>query len=363
MESPSDEHLPRYFIKKYGTDTGTMGFPHVYGIMYAQSFTNPVLRHACLAVASFWTGRRSGNNFTHRSALHINFLLPELQRVIRSQTFDDGHVCAVYLLMSLAQDTNRWDITQKHGLGLTLMLRHLGYLNRKEDGCHGISEGASAMVIHVWRLALRDDNMCGFGGRGVYRLCLPAMEMEEEPYERCMATFLDQKRLHLRDIKRLLFLKDLLTHRILHFQNQVLSLRETEAYKRSIETFERHIRRQGDIVMGEIAHQRQKICRQYLRTGSMKRIVGFLDHPTFYTSVWDSYCLFIYNSQTYIHATLIVDPTLGQSGIFPERTTAAIDLCRAAAAREKHLSPQAASLCFAGLAFIGNYPEGKRLLM
>jgi hypothetical protein len=78
--------------------------------------------------------------------------------------------------------------------------------------------------------------------------------------------------------------------------------------------------------------------------------------------VWDSYCLFIYNSQTYIHATLIVDPTLGQSRIFPERTTAAIDLCRAAAAREKHLSPQAASLCFAGLAFIGNYPEGKQLL-
>jgi len=239
-----------------------------------------------------------------------------------------------------------------------LMLRHLGYLKQKTDGHYTISETAPPMVIHVWRLALRDDNMCGFGGPGIYKLCLPAMEMEQEPYERCMTSFLDQKRLHLKDIKRELFLKDLLTHRILHFQNQVLAIRSTAAYNRNINTFEQHIIRQGNNVIGEISHQRQKISHQYLWLDSLRQVKQFLDHPPFYTSVWDSYCLFIYNSQTYIHATLIIDPNLGRSELFPARTTAAIDLCRAAAAREKHLSPQAASLCFAGLAFIEHYPEG-----
>jgi hypothetical protein len=155
-------------------------------------------------------------------------------------------------------------------------------------------------------------------------------------------------------------LKDLLTHRILHFQNQVLALRATEAYKHNSDVFENHILRQSKTTLHDINLQRQMISRKYVRTSSTstRQVSRFLDQPPFYTSVWDSYCLFIYNSQTYIYATLIVDPRLGRSEKFPERTTAAIDLCRAAAAREKHLVPQAASLCFAGLAFIDAYPRG-----
>jgi hypothetical protein len=358
MESPSDEHLPRYFIKKYGTDTGTMGFPDIYGHMYAQSWTNPVLRHACLAVASFWAGRRAGHTFTHRSAAHINFLLPELQRVIRSRSFDDGHVCAVYMLMSFALDTNRFGVMQKHGEGLILMLRHLGYLQSTTNGRHVISSTAPPLVIHVWRLALRDDNMCGLGGPGYYKLCLPSMEMNEEPFQRCMNTFLDQRKAHLKEIKRELLLKDLLTHRILHFQNQISSLRATGAYKRIPDMFEEHFTRQGKLVLDEVTTQRQTISNQYLRATTSKPVRQFLDRPPFFTSIWDSFCLFIYNSQTYIHATLIIDPKLGRSEKYPERTTAAIDLCRAVAAREKNLTPQAASLCFAGLAFIGSHPRG-----
>ena len=361
LELPSDEHLPRYFIKQYGTDTGTMGFPDIYGVMYAQGWTNPVLRHACLAVASFWAGRRAGNTFTQRSAAHINFLLPELQRAIRSQRFDDGHILAVYMLMGFALDTNRYTIMQKHGEGLVLMLRHLGYLRTTSNGRHVISADAPPLVIHVWRLALRDDTMCGFGGPRYYKMCLPAMEMEQPPYERCMTSFLDHGRPHLKDIKRELLLKDLLTHRILHFQNQVTSLRAAEAYKRNPDTLEQHIMHQGKSVIEEINVQRQRVSRQYLRTTSSKQVKRFLSHPPFYTSKWDSYGLFIYNSQTYIYATLVVDPKLGRSEKFPERTTAAINLCRAAAAREKHLTPQAASLCFAGLAFIGDYPRGLAL--
>lgn len=358
MESPSDEHLPRYFVKQYGSDTGTMGFPDVYGVMYAQGWTNPILRHACLAVASFWAGRKAGNSFTQRSTAHINFLLPELQRDIRAKKFDDNHILAVYMLMSFALDTNRFRVMQKHGEGLVLMLRHLGYLQSTTNGRHSISDTTPPLVIHVVRLALRDDNMCGFGGPGYYKMVLPAMEMEERPYERCMSIFLDQQRLHLKSIKRELFLKDLLTHRILHFQNQVSALRATIAYTRSVETCENHIIQQGRGVLRDIIMQRQSITQSYLRPISSRRIQRFLDHIPFYTSLWDSYCLFIYNSQTYIHATLIIDPTLGRSQKFPERTTAAVDLCRAAAARATNLLPQATALCFAGLAFIGDYPRG-----
>lgn len=358
MESPSDEHLPRYFIKQYGPDTSTIGFPDIYGVMYAQGWTNPVLRHACLAVASYWAGRRAGHAFTHRSAAHINFLLPELQRVIRSKKFDDGHLLAVYMLMSFALDTNRLKVMQKHGEGLVLMLRHLGYLQSTSSGRYTISESTPPLVIHVWRLALRDDNMCGFGGPRYYKMCLPIMEMEEQPYERCMSWFLDQRRLHLKTVKRELLLKDLLTHRILHFQNQVSSVRATQAYQRNISTCEEHIMNQGNRVLRDIVAQRQKISQQYFRHVSAQQVQQFLDYPPFYTSVWESYCLFIYNSQTYLNATLIIDPKLGRSETFPERTTAAIDLCRAAAAREKHLLPLATSLCFAGLAFIGDYPQG-----
>jgi hypothetical protein len=358
MESPSDEHLPRYFVKQYGSDSGTLGFPDIYGVMYAQGWSNPVLRHACLAVASFWAGRKTGKASTYRAAAHINFLLPELQRVIRSKSFDDGHILAVHMLMSFALDTNRFGVMQKHGEGLVLMLRHLGYLRPTTNGRHCISDNTPPLVIHVWRLALRDEIMCGFGGQKYYNMILPAMEMEAQPYERCMNYFLDQHRLHLKSIKRELFLKDLLTHRILHFQNQVSSLRATQSYKNNMETFEQHIQRQGKGVLRDIIVQRQKISQLYLRAGSKRIIQRFFNHPPFYTSVWDSYCLFIYNSQTYIYATLIIDPKLGKSDKFPERTTAAVDLCRAAAAREKHLSPQAASLCFAGLAFIGDYPRG-----
>lgn len=358
MESPSDEHLPRYFIKQYGTDSGTMGFPDVYGVMYAQGWSNPVLRHACLAVASFWAGRKAGNAFTQRSAAHINFLLPELQRVIRRKEFDHNHLLAVYMLMSFALDTNRLRVMQKHGEGLVLMLRHLGYLQATTNGRHCISDTAPPLVIHVWRLALRDDNMCGFGGPGYYKMVLPAMEMEEQPYERCMSCFLDQRQSHLKTIKRELFLKDLLTHRILHFQNQVSSLRSTPAYKQSIESFETHILRQGKVVLRDIVIQRTKILQLYLRTSCSRKIQRFLDHPPFYTSVWDSYCLFIYNSQIFINATLIIDPKLGRSEKFPERASAAVDLCRAVAAREMNLLPQADSLCFAGLAFVGDYPRG-----
>jgi hypothetical protein len=360
MESPSDEHLPRYFIKKYGTDTGTMGFPNIYGVMYAQSWTNPVLRHACLAVASFWAGRRAGHTFTHRSAAHINFLLPELQRVIRSRSFDDGHLCAVYMLMSFALDTNRHSVMQKHGEGLVLMLRHLGYLQPTSHGRHVLSDRAPPLVIHIWRLALRDDNMCGFAGPGLYKLCLPAMEMIEQPYERCMSSFMDEDRLHLRDIKRELFRKDLLTHRLLHCQNQVLSVRATGAYRKSPDKFEQHIAWLEKGITDEVTLQRQKISSRYLRTTSntSKPVKSFLHYPPFYTSIWDSYGLFIYNSQTYIHATLVLDPKLGRSAKYPQRTTAAIDLCRAVAGREKHLSPQAASLCFAGMTFIGSNPRG-----
>lgn len=358
LELPSDEHLPRYFIQRYGTDSGTMGFPDIYGVMYAQGWTNPVLRHACLAVASFWAGRRAGNSCTQRSAVHINFLLPELQRAIRTQRFDDGHVCAVYMLMGFALDTNRVGVMQKHGEGLVLMLRHLGYLRSTASGRYVISPDAPPLVIHVWRLALRDDTMCGFGGPRYYKMCLPAMEMEEQPYERCMTSFLDQGRPHLKDIKRELFLKDLLTHRILHFHNQVQSLRSAMAYKRSPDALEQHIFNQSAGVLEEIQIQRERISRSYIHSMSSRQIKRFLHYPPFYTRAWDSYCLFIYNSQTYVYATLIVDPKLGRSEKFPGRTTAAIDLCRAAAAREKQLTPQAASLCFAGLAFIGDYPRG-----
>jgi len=259
--------------------------------------------------------------------------------------------------MSFALDTNRFRVMQKHGEGLVLMLRHLGYLRPTTNGRHSISDTAPPLVIHVVRLALRDDNMCGFGEPGYYKMVLPAMEMEEQPYERLMDYFLDQKRLHLKAIKRELFLKDLLTHRILHFQNQVSTLRSTTSYTRNIETFEQHIVNQGKGVLRDIVVQRQKISQLYLRMFSSRNVRRFFDHPPFYTSVWDSYCLFVYNSQTYINATLIIDPKLGRSEKFPERTTAAIDLCRAVAAREKQLLPQAASLCFAGLAFIGDYPR------
>jgi hypothetical protein len=358
MESPSDEHLPRYFTKAYGTDTGTMGFPDIYGAMYAQGLTNPVLRHACLAVASYWAGRRAGKTFTQRSAAHINFLLPELQRVIRSRTFDDGHLCAVYMLMSFALDTNRFRVMQKHGEGLVLMLRHRGYLRPTRNRRYAMSETAPELVIHVWRLALRDDTMCGFGGPRYYKMCLPAMEIEEQPYERCMTRFLDQRRSHLKAIKRELFLKDLLTHRLLHFKDQVSANRASAAYARNMALSEQSIMREGRALMRDIMAQRQKITQQYLRPTSSRQVKRFLEHRPFYTSIWESYCLFIYNSQTYINATLIIDPKLGRSEKFPERTTAAIDLCRAVAAREKHLVPQAASLCFAGLAFIGDYPRG-----
>jgi hypothetical protein len=359
MESPSDEHLPRYFIKQYGPDTSTMGFPDIYGVMYHQSWSNPVLRHACLAVASYWAGRRVGHAYTHRSAAHINFLLPELQRVIRSKKFDDGHLLAVYMLMSFALDTNRFRVMQKHGEGLVLMLRHLGYLQSTPNGRHTISDHTPPLVIHVWRLALRDDNMCGFGGPRYYKMCLPIMEMQEQPYERCMSCFLDQRRLHLKAVKRELLLKDLLTHQILHFQNQVSVLRATNADQRNTSTREQYIVTRGQRVLGEIVSQRRKISQQYLRTVPVKKVKQFLDYPPFYTSVWESYCLFIYNSQTYINATLIIDPTVGRSEKFPERTTAAIDLCRAVAAKERQLLPQATSLCFAGLAFIGDYPQGR----
>jgi hypothetical protein len=358
MESPSDEHLPRYFTKQYGSDTGTMGFPDIYGVMYAQGWTNPVLRHACLAVASFWAGRKMGQTFVHRAEAHINFLLPELQRAIRTKTFDDGHICAVYLLMSFALDTNRFRIMQRHGEGLVLMLRHLGYLLSSSNGRHSISEKTSPLVVHVWRLALRDDNMCGFGGPKYYKMCLPLMEMTDIPYERCMDSFLDHKRTHLKLIKRELLLKDLLTHRILHFQNQVSTLRTSSTYKSRSQVYETHILAQAHVVIKDIHYQRSKISEQYLVTYSHRHVQRFLQYPPFYTSSWDSYCLFIYNSQTYINATLIADPKLGRSETFPERTTAAIDLCRAAAGREKHLVPQAASLCFAGLAFIGDFPRG-----
>jgi hypothetical protein len=358
LDFPSDENLPRYFVRKYGPDTGTMGFPDVYGVMYAQSFSNPVLRHACLAVASFWAGRRVGHVSTQRSAVHINFLLPELQRVIRTRTFDDGHLCAVYLLMTFALDTNRFRVMQKHGEGLVLMLRHLGYLQPTSSGRHTISEHAPPLVIHVLRLALRDDNMCGFGVPGHYKLTLPPMEISAEPYERCMTSFLDQNRQHLKDIKLELYLKDLLTHRLLHFQSKVLSLRSMNAYRQNQASFESHITRQGNLIITEIQQQRQRISSAYLRTYSSRQVNRFLDHPPFYTRNWDTYGLFIYNSQTYLHATFVLDPKLGRSERFPDRTLAAVDLCRAAAAREKHLAPQAASLCFAGLAFINDYPQG-----
>ena len=359
MDSPSDEHLPRYFIQQYGSDTCTIGFPDIYGHMYALGWTNPVLRHACLAVASFWVGRTAGRPFSHRSEAHINFLLPELQRVIQSKKFDDGHLLAVYMLMSFALDTNRFRVMQKHGEGLVLMLRHLGYLQSTPSGRHTISDNTPPLVIHVWRLALRDDNMCGFAGPRYYKMCLPSMEMEEQPFERCLSRFLDKRRLHLKPIKRELFAKDLLTHRILHFQNKVSSVRATNAYQRNIPVWEQYIMIQGRGVLRDIITQRDKISLQYLRTVSERQVQQFLDYPPFYTSVWESYCLFIYNSQTYIYATLIIDPTLGRSEKFPERTRAAIDLCRAAAAREKQLLPQATSLCFAGLAFIGDYPQGR----
>lgn len=358
MESPSDEHLPRYFTKVYGTDTGTMGFPDVYGAMYGQGLTNPVLRHACLAVASYWAGRRAGNTYTQRSAAHINFLLPELKRVIRSRSFDDGHLCAVYMLMSFALDTNRFRLMQKHGEGLVRMLIHRGYLRPTRNRRYVISDTAPELVIHVWRLALRDDTMCGFGGPRYYQMCLPAMEIEEQPYERCMTRFLDQRRSHLKAIKRELFLKDLLTHQLLHFKNRVSSNRASAAYARNVALSEQSIMREGRALMRDIMAQRHKIAQQYLRSASSRQVKRFLEHRPFYTSMWESYCLFIYNSQTYINATLIIDPKLGRSEKFPERTTAAIDLCRAVAAREKHLVPQAASLCFAGLAFIGDYPRG-----
>jgi len=262
--------------------------------------------------------------------------------------------------MSFALDTNRYSVMQKHGEGLVLMLRHLGYLQPTSHGRHVLSDRAPPLVIHIWRLALRDDNMCGFTGPGLYKLCLPAMEMIEQPYERCMSSFMDEDRLHLRDIKRELFRKDLLTHRLLHFQNQVLSVRATGAYRRIPDKFEQHITWLEKGIIDEITLQRQNISNRYQRTTSntSKPVKSFLHYPPFYTSIWDSYCLFIYNSQTYIHATLILDPKLGRSAKYPQRTTAAIDLCRAIAGREKHLSPQAVSLCFAGMAFIGSNSRG-----
>jgi hypothetical protein len=234
----------------------------------------------------------------------------------------------------------------------------LGYLRPTPTGRYAVSDNAPPLVVHVWRLALRDEIMCGLGGPGYYKMVLPVMEMQEQPYERCMSSFIDRRRLHLKNVKRELFLKDLLTHRILHFQNQIFSLRATTNYKRNIDAHENDISKMGMAVIHDITFQRQKISSRYLRTQSSRHVKRFLQYPPFYTSVWDSYCLFIYNSQTYINATLIVDPKLGRSAKFPLRTTAAIDLCRACAAREKQLSPQAASLCFAALAFIGDYPRG-----
>jgi len=359
MESPSDEYLPGYFAMKYGPDSGTMGFSTVYGTMYVQlGRFNPVLRHACLAVASFWAGRKTGGAFSNRAEAHLTFLLPELQRVIKSGEFDDGHLCAVYLLMSLAWDTNRFRVMQKHGEGLVRMLRHRGYLRERSNNRYMLADNAPPLIVHIWRLALRDDNMCGFGGPGYYKMCLPAMEMGEEPYERCMSHFLDTHRIHLKAIKRELLRKDLLTHRLLHLQNQISEYRGRPEYRRDPVRMEATFRQMGWTLIHDIKLQRDRISNQYARSLSPNRVAQFLEYAPFYTNFWDSYNLFIYNSQTYINATFLIDEKLGRSEKCPERTTAAIDLCRAVAARQKQLKPMAISLCFAGLAFIGDYPRG-----
>lgn len=363
MESPSDEHLPGYFARKYGPDSGTIGFSSVYGTMYVQlGRFNPVLRHACLAVASFWAGRKTGQTFSNRSEAHITFLLPELRRVIQSGQFDDGHLCAVYLLMSLAWDTNRFRVMQNHGQGLAQMLRHRGYLREHSNKRYVLVDHAPPLIAHIWRLALRDDIMCGFGGPGYYKMCLPAMEMREEPYERCMSHFLDTHRPHLKSIKRELLRKDLLTHRLLHLQNQISEYRRSPEYHRDPAHSERTFRQMGWALIHDISLQRDRITTQYRRNSPAETVYmggRFLDYAPFYTNFYDSYVLFISNSHAYINATFLIDEKLGRSEKCPERTTAAIDLCRAVVARGKQLKALAIPLCFAGLAFIGDFPRGK----
>ena len=95
--------------------------------------------------------------------------------------------------------------------------------------------------------------------QGITKCAFLTMEMEEQPYERCMSCFLDQRRLHLKTIKRELFLKDLLTHRILHFQNQVSSVRATHSVStKHFSIAKQHIMTQGKRVLRDIIIQRQK---------------------------------------------------------------------------------------------------------
>jgi hypothetical protein len=190
-------------------------------------------------------------------------------------------------------------------------------------------------------------------------MCLPAMEMGEEPYERCMSHFLDQHRTHLKTIKRELLRKDLLTHRLLHLQNQISEYRRRPEYRADPASSERTFRQMGWALLHDIKIQRDRISNQYAQPVAGPKPVGrFLHYAPFYISIRDCYNLFIYNSQTYINATFLIDEKLGRSEKCPDRTTAAIDLCRAVAARGKHLKPMAIPLCFAGLAFISDYPAG-----
>jgi hypothetical protein len=263
--------------------------------------------------------------------------------------------------MSLAWDTNRFRVMQNHGQGLAQMLRHRGYLRERSNKRYALAENAPPLIAHIWRLALRDDNMCGFGGPGYYKMCLPAMEMGEEPYERCMSHFLDTHRSHLKSIKRELLRKDLLTHRLLHLQNQISEHRRSPEYRRDPAHLERTFRQMGWALIHDISLQRDRITTQYRRNSPAQSVFmggRFLDYAPFYTNFWDSYMLFVYNSQTYINASFLIDEKLGRSEKCPERTTAAIDLCRAVMARGKQTKPMAIPLCFAGLCFIVDFPRG-----
>lgn len=329
--------------------------------MFYRALEHKALRYTLIAVSAWLFDGIAGRS-RERSIVNLRKAIPMIQKAVGSTALDDGHGFAVFLFVYLSIVRGDVGGVSLHTKGFYRILRYCNVL--QEDGTPTLNHSALCMVL--WRIAIRAENIVGFGGP---RTAFPATNVPDSFHLQWLHEFENPERPNSAAWALAQFTLDDLANRTIHLAARSLELQRALAGGETDGINELNLQLDITFLIRDLEAWK---CRPVLRAAELRERaqrtsspaqpgLSFLDHEqlTFADEVFA--IMLVQYFTVRIQVSLISSP---QPGPQPnDRYMFGIELCRIYAAigglKRPGLTGLLAGLSYAGLVLTDKtYPLG-----
>jgi len=281
---------------------------------------NPALWHSILALSTFLADKIFGRP-TSRTYVHLHHSLPLIQTAIQTNTINDSHIAAVFLLAYLNFASGEIASAGRHLDGLVLMLEQRYTIDQQDN----------PLINAIRRLTIRLDNVRGTTGR---TLAFPSHKLGPLSSHRdWLVKLIEPNNTSAIDWALAEFELEDLANQIIHLNLRARTLRASETHNPATDEHELIFR--AEVLLNEL--QRWKLRPIFMAAEAdenLSRLASlgqdsaptFLNYPPlpFNNHVYAGLLIMYHRLQ--ILVSLIIEPQVGDDP--PERLEAALNLCR-----------------------------------